>query len=208
MVRAENLVGLKFGRLTVIDRAEKPKKVKNTYAYWLCKCDCGEAVVVSSRGLKRGHTRSCGCLLKEIRTTHGMSKSALYNRWNEMRQRCNNSKDTSFPNYGARGICVCLEWDGNFQNFHDWAMNNGFSPDLQIDRIDTDGNYEPANCRWISCQRNGRNKRNNVKATIGSETKTIVEWAELSGIQYKTLLARFRQGWQEERLLLPIKETK
>lgn len=138
-----NLKNKRFGRLTVIKKLEKPQGVKSAYAYWLCKCECGNEIVASSSSLRRGHTRSCGCLAKDLLTSHGQSKTGLYRRWYGMRQRCNNPKDISYPNYGGRGIRVCEEWDTDFQSFYTWAIANGFSSELQLDRIDTNGNYEP-----------------------------------------------------------------
>ena len=170
-----NLKNKRFGRLTVIKKLEKPQGVKSAYAYWLCKCECGNEIVASSSSLRRGHTRSCGCLAKDLLTSHGQSKTGLYRRWYGMRQRCNNPKDISYPNYGGRGIRVCEEWDTDFQSFYTWAIANGFSSELQLDRIDTN-------------------------------VKTLSEWAECSGIPYKTLFMRYKNGWRGKKLISPLRQ--
>jgi hypothetical protein len=123
-----------------------------------------------------------------------------------MRQRCNNPKDISYPNYGGRGIRVCEEWDTDFQSFYTWAIANGFSSELQLDRIDTNGNYEPSNCRWVKRQTNMRNKRNNIVVQIDSNVKTLSEWAECSGIPYKTLFMRYKNGWRGKKLISPLRQ--
>lgn len=201
-----NLKNKQFGRLTVIKKSEKPQGVKSAYAYWLCKCECGNEIVASSSSLRRGHTRSCGCLAKDLLTSHGQSKTGIYRRWYGMRQRCNNPKDISYPNYGGRGIRVCEEWDTDFQSFYTWAIADGFSSELQLDRIDTNGNYEPSNCRWVKRQTNMRNKRNNIVVQIDSNVKTLSEWAECSGIPYKTLFMRYQNGWRGKKLISPLRQ--
>jgi hypothetical protein len=123
-----------------------------------------------------------------------------------MRQRCNNPKDISYPNYGGRGIRVCEEWDTDFQSFYTWAIANGFSSELQLDRIDTNGNYEPSNCRWVKRQTNMRNKRNNIVVQIDSNVKTLSEWAECSVIPYKTLFMRYKNGWRGKKLISPLRQ--
>lgn len=89
--------------------------------------------------------------------THNMSHTRLYSTWKGMRRRCHDKKMKQYRWYGGKGVCVCKEWDygyGGFENFHSWSMKNGYTDDLTIDRIDSDGNYEPSNCRWISLHDN------------------------------------------------------
>ena len=103
--------------------------------------------------------KSCGC---DKNYKHGESETRLYEIWHHMKQRCYNPKSTGYKNYGGRGITVCTEWLGKengFINFRDWAIQNGYKEELQIDRIDNNGNYSSDNCRWVTHQENSQNKR-------------------------------------------------
>lgn len=166
----ENLVGQKYGRLTVVRRL-KPEEVETAQYNWLCRCDCGNLVKTSANKLKTGHTRSCGCLKKEFSIgdatrTHGMRHTRLYNVYASMKQRCYDSNRENYKYYGAKGVTVCDEWLGEhgFEHFYEWAMSAGFDPDkpwteMSIDRIDPYGNYCPENCRWTDSKTQALNKR-------------------------------------------------
>lgn len=196
-MNALNLVGQKYGRLTVLDRADN---VKGRVA-WKCECDCGNQVTVLSYSLRTGNTKSCGCLVSEKITKHGMHKTKLYRAWNNMISRCYCESFRSFRNYGGRGITVCDEWRNSFPVFADWAMNNGYREDLTIDRIDNEGNYEPSNCRWITNEAQQLNKRSNRRISFNGETRTIKEWSVITGIHPRTLSARLDHGWTAEDTL-------
>lgn len=161
---AADMTGQRFGRLTVIDRAENDRK---NQACWRCRCDCGNVTVVAGARLRRGTTKSCGCYFQERRRekakTHGGRHERLYGVWYNMRQRCENAKEKSYPYYGGRGIRVCDEWR-DYATFREWALANGYDPEAEkgkctIDRIDVNGNYEPTNCRWVSMAEQNSNKR-------------------------------------------------
>lgn len=165
MRRIINLTGQKFGCLTVISRSVdhiQPSGTKR--AKWLCRCECGNNVEVTGINLRRGKTKSCGCITKDLNrrrrgTFHGESHTKLYHVWSQMIQRCTNPKQKKYPIYGGRGITVCEEWKYSYLRFRNWAMTNGYAEGLSIDRIDVDGNYEPSNCRWATSLEQAANKR-------------------------------------------------
>lgn len=138
----------------------------------------------------------------DVSKTHGLRHSRLYSIWTQMNQRCKNENLDSYGSYGGRGISVCGEWEV-FEVFADWALNNGYEEQLSIDRVDVNGNYEPGNCKWSTNLEQSRNKRNSRYIKINEETRTLSEWAEISGVPYKTLQRRLNTGWKEEDLLLP-----
>lgn len=181
MGRWEDLRNKKFGNLTVIAPINKINSAG--YKLWRCKCDCGTEIVVSSTDLKRKRTTNCGCKNDKNKSD---VRTLLYYRWKDMRKRCYNQNNKSYPNYGARGIQICDEWREDFQTFYMWCMKHGFKPELEIDRIDNDGNYSPQNCRFVTRSENQRNKSTSRFVTIAGETKTVSEWAQKTGIpQYK-----------------------
>lgn len=162
----KRLNGQRFGRLTVIGFSGMNHRHN---ALWECVCDCGTFCTVSSSNLQGGSTQSCGCLRKEVqktcrhnhkgRPTHGYAHHPLYKRWVQMRQRCNDPNHPSFANYGGRGIKVCTEWEDNAAVFIEWALSNGWEPNLQLDRRDNNKGYSPDNCRFVTQADNLRNRR-------------------------------------------------
>lgn len=171
--RKHDLTGKRFGKLMVINLApNKGEKVA-----WNCKCDCGKNTIVITDYLLSGVTKSCGCL----RIKHGGVGTKLYLVWRGLKNRCSNSNLPSWNHYGGRGISVCKEWDNSFSIFRDWAMQNGYSKNLQIDRKNNDGNYCPENCRFVTSAVNMRN-RSGSKLTKekASEIKKLLKATAIS----------------------------
>lgn len=198
-----DLSGQKFGRLLVLKRAENHGRE----TYWKCRCDCGNTKEINGAKLKNGHTKSCGCLSKEITSemsrTHGMSDTRLYRIYKKMYRRCYKPKTKSFENYGGRGITICTEWLGEhgFENFAKWSTENGYNDNLSIDRKDNDKGYSPENCRWATAKEQANNTRSTVFLTYNGETKPASEWSEITGIRQDTLTMRKRSGWSDEECI-------
>lgn len=126
--------------------------------------------------------------------THRKSGTRLYRTWTDMRNRCNNPNNVHYSRYGGRGIKVCDEWQRSFEVFQAWAIANGYSDNLTIDRIEVNGNYEPTNCRWITMSQQQLNKSNMRLVTVNGETKTIAQWSECTGLKYDTIWRRIKRG--------------
>lgn len=190
----ENLTGKQFGRLSVISFDHMESKGRS---YWLCECSCGKRVVARRDQLLSGHTTSCGCYAidntRERATKHGLSNERLYDIWRAMRYRCRNETDSRYFRYGGRGIKVCDEWN-DFETFYNWAMQNGYEPNLSIDRIDNDGDYCPENCRWVNDITQANNKCTNRNVEYNGVTHTVSEWARLFGVHKETLRYRINHA--------------
>jgi hypothetical protein len=195
--KRKDLVGQKFGRLLVIERIG----FINKRTYYKCKCDCGNIVDVLASNLTKGTSKSCGCYAKELSckrsTTHNMSNTRLYNIWEGMKQRCYNSNVKAYKYYGAKDIKVCEKWL-NFENFMQWSLNNGYSDNLTIDRIDIKKDYCPENCRWVNKKIQANNTSTNVFLKIDNITDTIANWSKKTGINASTISWRYRHGWSEK----------
>ncbi len=204
----KDLTGQRFGRLVVISRTDDYVTPKGRHiAKWLCQCDCGNMHKATGCHLRSGSLKSCGCYNNECRRArvirHGQSDTRLHDVWNSMRYRCSNPNNKGYHLYGERGIKVCNEWLGSdgFQNFSKWAFSNGYDESAPhgkctIDRIDVNGNYEPSNCRWVSVQDQNNNRRSNRYLTLNGETRTLAQWARITGIGWSTILARIdKYGW-------------
>lgn len=207
MLEVQDLTGQKFGKLTVVRLDHKEQKYKKNGTkdgfeyYWLCRCECGKEKVLRKLDFKYGNTKSCGCLRKEKRIIkHGLTHTRLFNIWSNLKQRCNNPNASGYDCYGGRGITYCKEWE-NFEPFMNWAVFNGYTDDLTIDRINVNGNYEPDNCRWITIKEQMNNMRSNRLITYNGETHNLKQWSEIVNITYTTLHWRLSNGWSIEKVL-------
>lgn len=178
-----DLVGQTFGRLTVVAYEKRSR--------WKCLCECGNFHTAVGYDLKRGITQSCGCYGIDQRRaatqTHGKSNTPEYRTWANMIQRCTNEKSRMYYRYGGRGITVCERWR-KFENFLA-DMGRKPSPMHTIDRIDSDGDYDPDNCRWLPKAEQSSNRSN----TIRIDGKTIHELAKEAGVKAHTMYQRVRR---------------
>ena len=153
-----DLTGQTFGFLTVLERGENNA---HGQARWRCRCVCGRETLVVAAKLRNGRTISCGCMgfrhATEAKLRHGdalASKTVrLYEIWSAMKRRCYNPNCSPYKYYGGKGVKVCDEWL-EYQGFKTWALANGYTDSLTIDRIDSNGDYEPGNCQWITLAEN------------------------------------------------------
>lgn len=211
MARLINLTGNRYGILVVLSRGENIGKRPT----WLCRCDCGNTKEIMGGHLKSGDVRSCGCasgrLKSESKTKYGINSKKIseYAIWISMKDRCRNPKHHAYKNYGGRGIKVCERWATSFEDFLT-DIGARPSPKHSLDRHpDPNGDYEPGNVRWATRKEQARNMRSNRPLTFRGETRLMIEWAEITGINYYALSARLnRSGWSVERALTePLAQT-
>ena len=197
-----DLTGKVFGRLTVIEFSHNGS---NWSVYWKCRCSCGAYIVVRNNNLLSGNTKSCGCQKldssRAMCTVHNLRRHPLYNVWAAIKQRCNNPQDKNFHYYGGRGIKLCDAWNNSFVDFYNWAIGNGYQKGLTVDRINNDGNYEPANCRLVYVIDQHNNTRSNRYLTYMGRTLTMAQWARELGIDYRRLQSRINLGWDMDRIV-------
>jgi hypothetical protein len=184
----------------------------------ICQCDCGKKQEFWGNSLLSGSTRSCGCstslFLREASRRNFPSGNrhknaepdvrSLFSVWQAMKQRCANSTNKDYPNYGARGIQVCASWRNSFSKFL-LDMGKRPSPQHSLDRIDNDLGYKPTNCRWATRRQQSLNKRNNRHLTLKGVTKTAIEWVEelrvSLGLRPELICYRRSLGWSDEKIL-------
>ena len=131
-----------------------------------------------------------------------MSTEKLYNVYYGILTRCNDKSHRDYKWYGARGIRCLFE---GYAAFKEWALANGYVEGLHIDRINSNGHYEPSNCRFITCKENNRNKRNNITVEYDGEKRTLTEWCELAGVRREDMYRRIgRYNWPPEMVVKEI----
>ena len=209
MAKGMELIGQKFGLLTVI---EKSKQNSKRGRFWVCHCECGNTKEkpVRTSHLTKARVISCGCVSKYNRAhfgdrwkTHGCPNKKLYWVWSAMKGRCLNKSNKQYKDYGERGIDICVEWI-NYEHFYKWAIENGYKQGLTIDRLDNDKGYNPSNCRWADNFQQSQNRRSNHFVTHEGQTKTLAEWGRDFGIKENTLYTRLKRGHE---LFAPLRDT-
>lgn len=185
-----DLTGQKYGRLTVIELAER--NIRGCIQ-WKCRCDCGNETILTTSAIRSGNTKSCGCLHSEIcRRARGIPHHKLTETLNAIKSRCNNPNHKYYENYGGRGIRVCDEWNNGtagHDRFVTWALANGYCDGLSLDRIDNNKGYSPDNCRWTTRSVQSSNKRpRNSTGVLGVYKKQgRKRYSATIGVGYKRI---------------------
>lgn len=192
--------GDKYGRYTIIREVLPHKKHRR----FLCECQCGTIKEVPLSALKSGSSKSCGCYMREVftrdRSTHGASKTRLYQIWLGIKKRCYNTRCRAYRWYGAQGITLCPEWQ-IFEDFRAWALSNGYKDNLTIERKDNKKNYDPNNCIWIPWSKQPLNKRGTIKIFVrGIEFDSIGSAARHFNMPAPTVYNRLKSGLSMEEV--------
>lgn len=199
-----DLENKKFGKLLVI---KKLGLNKHNEILWACICECGNKVVKTSYALRKYKNPKCReCAIKEIGNKNRkyiIAYKSLHERYTNMKTRCYYQKCKSFKDYGGRGIIICDEWLGKngYINFQKWALQNHFNPKLSLDRINTNGNYEPSNCRFVTYQIQSNNRTNNRVIKLNNETDTLANWSRKLNIKYDFLQRKLAKGLTLKEIL-------
>jgi hypothetical protein len=206
----QDKTGKTYGKLTVIELVGH----KKTDLLWRCLCECGNTTDVTARNLRSGNTKSCGCW----HTQNMLSRSAEYNIWQAMKQRCYNSNQKYYSNYGGRGISVCGRWKNSFQDFLKDIGCKPF-PGATIDRTDNEGHYSCGHCeecmdkgwasnvRWTTRKQQANNTRANLLLTFNGETMNHRAWSRKLGLGYRTISYRLAKCWPLHKVLSATRYT-
>ena len=196
-----NIIGKKYNKWTVIEFSHS----NGHNNYFKCKCDCGIEKIVRIDNVVSGESKSCGCYRKEIEKNRDKNKSKTRKRintiWYGMKKRCYNKECDHYKWYGEKGIKVCKEWLNSFECFYEWALNNGYSDNLTIDRIDIDKGYNPKNCRWVTLQEQAKNRSNNIYIEHNGKKFSVKELSRLCGLSKTTIRNRHKKGYSFEDII-------
>ena len=190
------LIGTTIGFLTIQD-LHYHRRGRCVDLMATCCCRCGTKKNIRLYSILSGETKSCGC--KKVK--HNLTGHRLHSVWFNMRNRCYNKKVRAYNRYGGRGIKVCDTWRTNFKTFYDWAMSHGWKPELELDRIDNNGDYSPENCRFVSTLENVHNREKSEVITYNGKTLHISEWAKIIGCSVSGLHNRIYRGWSIEKAI-------
>lgn len=191
-----NLAGQVFGSITVLSQATFKAPIK-----WLCKCQCGNTAEIRTNNLRRGKTKSCGCMSREKVTTHGLSRTPTYKSWDGMIQRCFNPANDGYRRYGAQGITVCERWMSFEHFFQDMGER---PPRMTLDRIDGTKGYYLENCRWATKTTQSINRKCTIFLTHLGKTMCLAEWARHLNMSPGVIEWRRRNGNSIEDILRPL----
>ena len=194
-----NQAGDRFTRLVLL----RPGSPIGGKSYWVCLCDCGTECTTAQARLRKGATRSCGCLVGKYTRAPRARAVATPTRasWANMRARCLVAYNAQWHNYGGRGITICPEWD----DFVVFLADMGQRPaGCSLDRIDSNKGYSKENCRWATDKQQARNKRSNHLITLDGVTQCLAAWAETTGLLSATIDRRLRAGDSPEQALRPV----
>lgn len=192
---------VRFGRLTFIGEGDPLQTSSRPIRRARFRCDCGQERDIQPTKVTAGFHQSCGCLAAEATsvrmTKHGGYLTPEYKSWNAMMQRCTNPRNTSYPDYGGRGITVCERWQGE-DGYLNFVGDMGARPVGEtLDRIKTDGNYEPSNTRWATKKVQSNNRRITRMITVDGERRPLSHWTAQMGFSKNTISERIRDGWPE-----------
>lgn len=203
-MKAEDLTGKKFGRLTVVSRA----KNIGCHVAWNCVCECGNHTVVRTYQLKHGLSKSCGCLsidiTKERCTIHGETKTRLYSIWRSIKKRCYDPKNPSYKYYGLKGIEMCDEWRNDYMSFRNWALSSGYKDGLTIDRKNNSLGYFPNNCKWSTYLEQENHRSNNHKVTYNGVGLNVSQWCAITGVPKSTFLGHIKKYGDERAVEMAL----
>jgi hypothetical protein len=187
--------GFRLNKLTAVEQTRHPNR---RGMFWICRCDCGRTTLKYAAHLRDGSAVSCGCSMAENKKTHGLSRSPEYKAWDSARGRCYREKDGKYPLYGGRGIRMCDRWRNDFAAF---IADMGRRPSSahSLDRIDSNGDYTPDNCRWATISEQNNNRSFNRHLVMDGERVTVAEASRRTGICHATILDRLDRGWSDER---------
>lgn len=191
------MVGKKFNRLLVLEEVRHPTRRGR---FFRCHCDCGSVVTVYGAHLRNGSTKGCGCAKSGVNKTHGMSGTSEYRAWENARSRCQNPNNKKYPAYGGRGIKFCSRWQNSFQNFID-DMGTKPSQSHTLERVDSDGDYDPSNCVWATYTQQNNNRSLNRWLTVEGNRMTVAEAARAFGVPHGTILSRLDRGHSDEEAI-------
>lgn len=195
----------KFGRLKVIELAYEKKYPTHKKKFWRCRCECGTIRVVICSNLYSGHTKSCGCLARELlskrQSTHREAKTRFYRTWGGMHYRCRHNQKS------YETISVCVRWK-RFEKFRE-DMYDSYCKHVSIfgeknttiDRIDSTKNYSPENCRWATYRKQANNTSANKPVTLDGKTQNLNQWIWELGLNKSTVYYRLKKGLTYEEAL-------
>lgn len=208
-MKALDLTGKKFGKLTIIKYEGKNKEGR---PLCLCECDCGNYKIIIEKNIKNGNTKSCGCLGKENAIKHGHSETRTYVTWTNMNKRCNNQNHKKYKYYGGRGIKVCGRWSNkNPKGFENFLEDMGERPkNKTLDRINNNDGYFKENCGWITIKQQHRNMRSNHMIPFNKKFLCLKDYCKIKNLNYRAILTRINKlGWSIQKALeTPVRKYK